>query len=371
VSGSPQAHAIVYCRGAFRTPNGKTAHGLVRFTRRYRVLSVVDPSCAGEDAGRVLDGAERGIPILASIDDAVREARERDTPATHLVVGLAPDGGRLDDTARADVEYALRQGLHVDSGLHDFLGDDPVLGRLAERNGIRIRDVRKPPPASGLHFFSGRIRRVKAPRLAVLGTDSAVGKRTTAWLIIAAIERLGLRAELIGTGQTAWMQGARYGIVMDSLINDFVSGELEHAICRADEESRPDLIVVEGQGSLLNPAYPGGFEILAAARPEMIVLQHAPARLHYDGFPDSPMDPLHKQLQAIELIGRRKALAITLNHEGLDIKQVPAVCDEIARRTGLPVFAPLLQGVDALAKRIVRRLPHNGAPRPGGGETNA
>jgi uncharacterized NAD-dependent epimerase/dehydratase family protein len=113
--------AIVYCEGAFNTPNGKTAHGLVRFTRRYRILSVVDSHYAGRDAGEVLDGAPNGVPILASIEDAWRAAGESGIAATHLVIGLAPDGGRLSAQARDDVASALEMGLNVDSGLHDFL----------------------------------------------------------------------------------------------------------------------------------------------------------------------------------------------------------------------------------------------------------
>ncbi|MFH1723704.1 MAG: DUF1611 domain-containing protein [Elusimicrobiota bacterium] len=353
MTGFPEGRAVVYCQGAFATPNGKTAHGLVRFTRRYEVLSVVDGSCAGRDAGVVLDGRHRGIPVLATLEEALKHGKDAGRPATHLVVGLAPDGGRLPPSAKDDMAAAIRAGLHVDSGLHDFLSEDPLLSRLAAERGVRIRDVRKPPSRNELSSFSGRIRQVRAPRLAVLGTDSALGKRTTAVLLTEALRGLGCNAEFIGTGQTSWLQGARHCIVLDSIINDFVAGEIERVVCLADERENPDVIVIEGQGSLLNPAYPGGFEILAAARPELIVLQHAPARTHYDGFPDCPMDPLDRQIQAVELIGRRPPAAITLNHEGLDEGRIPAVCEDISRRTGLPVFDVLLQGAQPLARRIL------------------
>jgi uncharacterized NAD-dependent epimerase/dehydratase family protein len=217
-------NAIVYCQGCFATTNGKTAHGLVRFTRRYRVLAVLDSTLAGRDAREVLDGKPGGIPILSTLADALRMAWQTGVAASHFVVGLAPDGGRLPPAARSDVADALQAGLHVDSGLHDFLGDDPALAALARAKGLKIRDIRKPPPRDRLHFFSGKIADVKSLKLAVLGTDSAVGKRTTAWLLVDALTRAGLTAELIGTGQTAWMQGARYGIMLDALVNDFVSG---------------------------------------------------------------------------------------------------------------------------------------------------
>jgi uncharacterized NAD-dependent epimerase/dehydratase family protein len=322
----PDGNAIVYCEGAFNTPNGKTAHGLVRRTARYRVLSVVDSNYAGKEAGEILDGKNKEIPIYASVEAALEASRKSDTPATHLVIGLAPDGGRLSRAAREDVAHAVRLGLNVDCGLHDFLSEDPEISRLAKERGVQLRDIRKTPPRNELHFFTGKIEEVTALKVAVLGTDSAVGKRTTAWQLLQAVEDLGKKAEIVGTGQTAWMQGARYCLIMDSLINDFVSGEIEHAVWSAWKEQQPDVIVIEGQGSLMNPAYPGGFEILAAGRPDLVVLQHAPARKEYDGFPGYPIQLLPKQIEVIEMLSDKPVVAITVNHENIPQNQVSAVC---------------------------------------------
>ena len=353
----PEGNAVIWCEGAFRTTYGKTAHGLVRRSRRYRVLSVVDSTWAGQDAGALLDGRPAGIPIHASIGGAVRAARERESPATHLVIGLAPDGGRLEARDRRAVLAAIDLGLHVDSGLHDFLGEDPSLAARAALRGVRLRDVRRTSPRGELHAFTGRIEKVRALKVAVLGTDSAVGKRTTAWALVDALEAAGRRVRLVGTGQTAWLQGAEYGVIMDSLINDFVAGEIEHAVWRAWSETGAEVLVLEGQGSLMNPAYPGGFELLAAGRPEAVVLQHAPTRRDYDGFPGYPIQPLERQIQAIELLSGRPVVAVTVNHEGLELEELPAVCEALRRRTGLPVLDPLLEGAGPLVEIVEGMLP--------------
>ena len=216
------------------------------------------------------------------------------------------------------------------------------------KKGVRIRDIRKPPKRSALHFFSGKIESVKALTIAVLGTDSAVGKRTTAWLLVRALNNAGVRAELVGTGQTAWLQGARYSLVLDSLVNDFVSGEIEHAVWSAWNEQKPDVIVIEGQGSLMNPAYPGGFEILAAGRPDIVLLQHAPARKEYDGFPGYPMHPLDQQIRVIELLSAKPVVAVTVNHENMAPEDIPAACRDITQQTGLPALDVLRNGADEL-----------------------
>jgi uncharacterized NAD-dependent epimerase/dehydratase family protein len=346
----PEGNAIVYCEGAFNTPNGKTAHGLVRFTNRYRVLSIVDSRYAGRDAGDVLDGKANGISIFSSLEQAVKVADSHTRPATHFVVGLAPDGGRLPSKARQDAQNAISSGLNVDCGLHDYLSDDREMIKLAVQNDVKIRDIRKPPQIQNLHFFSGKIEEVKALKIAVLGTDSAIGKRTTALLIVNDFMELGLHAEMIGTGQTAWMQGVKYGIIMDSLVNDFVAGEIEHVVWTAWKEEKPDILVIEGQGSLMNPAYPGGFEILAAGRPDIIILQHAPTRLEYDGFPGYPIQPLKQQIQVIELLSGKPVVAVTINHEGLSMDQIPSICNAIKKEVGLPAFDVLRNGAGAFVK---------------------
>jgi uncharacterized NAD-dependent epimerase/dehydratase family protein len=351
----PEGRAIVYCEGAFNTTNGKTAHGLVRRSERYDVACVIDSDWAGQDAGQVLDGKANGLPLVDDLAAALALTQGSGAPATHFVVGLAPDGGRLPATARAVVEAALTAGLNVDSGLHDFLGDDPALAALAREHGVAIRDVRKTPPRNELHFFDGRIDQVKAFKVAVLGTDSAIGKRTTAWLLVDAWRQAGLKTELVGTGQTAWMQGARQSLILDSLINDFVAGEIEHATWACWHDNGAEIIVLEGQGSLMNPAYPGGFELLAAGRPDVVIMQHAPTRLEYDGFPGNPLHDLPTQIRAVELISGRPVVAVTVNHEGLTPAEVPGACAAITAETGLPAFDVLLDGADAL---IAALAPH-------------
>ena len=348
-------NALVYAEGVFNTPNGKTAHGLVRFTERYRILGVLDSRYAGADAGQVLDGSPNGIPVFKDLQSAIGKLGEGSV--AYFVIGLAPDGGRLPEPARQAIKEALHNHMHIDSGLHDFLYKDPELVRLAEQNGCTLRDIRRTPERESLHFFSGKIEKVRSLKVAVLGTDSAVGKRTTAWLLVHGFRDMGLKAEMVGTGQTAWLQGAKYSMVMDSCINDFVSGEIEHAVYEAWEHEKPDLIVIEGQGSLMNPAYPGGFEILAAGRPDYVILQHAPKSPDYDGFPGYPLHPLPIQLQAIEMISGKKVIAITVNHEGMETDQIAPACRSIEEETGLPAFDVLAEGPERLTELVKKLLP--------------
>ena len=131
-----------------------------------------------------------------------------------------------------------------------------------------------------------------------------------------------------------------------------VSGEIEHAIWRCWDEQCPEVMVLEGQGSLMNPAYPGGLELLAAGRPDVVVLQHAPARKHYDGFPGHAIHPLEHQIEAISVLSGKPVVAVTINHENMTPFQLREACAAIRKSVGLPAIDVLRDGVSGLMEVV-------------------
>jgi uncharacterized NAD-dependent epimerase/dehydratase family protein len=350
--GTKDANAVILCEGALGTPTGKTGNGLLRRSRRFKIRGVVDSTHAGKDAGQVLDGVPSGVPVFASVDDAVA----KDPAIRTLIFGLATDGGMLPKELRPHMRRAIERGLNIVSGLHEFISDDPEFAPLARRKGVDVFDIRKLPLLRPPNFFTGQIEAVKATVVAALGTDSAIGKRTTAWKVVEALEAIGYRAEMIATGQTGIMQGAKYGFVLDSTVNDYVAGEIEHAVVECDTKERPNVIVLEGQGALTHPAYPGGFELIAAGRPKGIVVQHAPARKSLDGFPMYPMADLGREIELLESFARRPVVAITLNHEDMTRDEVDRTVSEYESRFHIPCCDPLWHGADKVAREIERRF---------------
>ena len=245
--------AVVYCEGQFGEQDGKTANGLVRHSEKYDVLSVVDSRHAGADAGTVLDASPNGIPVLASLAEALAHAGR---VPDYLICGLAPADGLLSAAQRVVLLDGIAHGMHVINGLHDFLNDDAEFVAAALLHEVTITDVRRPKDKKDLKLFSGRIFDVTCPRIAVLGTDGAVGKRTTATLLVRALNDRGVKAVLVGTGQTTIMQGGKYGVALDALVPQFCSGEVEDQVVAAFEGEDPDVIVVEGQGCAQPPGVP-------------------------------------------------------------------------------------------------------------------
>lgn len=336
--------ALVLTNGMLSSDNAKTAHGLIRETERFEIVGLADYAHAGQDAGEVLDGRHRDIPVAASVADFFAEYPDR--RPDFCIVGVALPGGRLPEDFKAELRTALELGCDLVNGLHTFLSDEPDFIALAEKHGRRLIDVRKPRPRSELHFWSGAIHGVRAPRIAVLGTDCALGKRTTARWLRNACRAAGIKTELIYTGQTGWMQGSAYGFIFDSTVNDFISGEIEHALVECDRGANPDLILIEGQSALRNPTGPCGSEFLLSGQCHGVVLQHAPGRQHYEGT-QIRVSSLASEIGLIQYYGAR-VLAVTLNEEGLDEAAMAQVQNELETDLGLPVLRPLREGVDRL-----------------------
>lgn len=345
--------ALLFAGDQYQQPQAKTTHGLVRGTSRYRVLAVLDRHLAGQDAGEVLDGQPRGIPICRDLPDFLAKHPEG---ADYLVLGVANAGGVIDPAWHPLIEAALRQGMSVVNGLHAFLSDDAELRGLAQQHGAKLIDVRKPKPKAEQHFWTGRIDTVGCPIIPVLGSDCAVGKRTTARWLAGAAQARGHRAEMIYTGQTGWMQGGRYGFIFDSTLNDFVSGELEHAIVQCWEEAQPELILVEGQAALRNPSGPCGAEFLVSGRAEGVVLVHPPGRIYHKGWQQMgrKLPPLADEVNLIRAFGT-PVLGIALNTQYLTEVEARSWQQRYREELGLPVVLPLQDGVEELLEAIFAR----------------
>lgn len=338
--------AIIVTNGKLASLDGKTAHGLIRGTSRFAILGVIDHAHAGRDAGEVVDGIPNGIPIYACVNDFIERQPEK---PDYCIIGVALSGGRLPGDFTRTIQQALEGGISVISGLHQHLSDNPGFREIAARNGAKLIDIRKPSPASELHFWNGQVLGVTTPKIAVLGMDCTVGKRTTCRLVLDSCLENGIRAEMIYTGQTGWLQGYKYGFILDATPNDFVSGEIERAIVACDSQAHPDLILIEGQSSLKNPSGPCGSEILLSGNVNGVILQHAPFRKYFDELENYGclLPSVEEEIELIGMYGAR-TLAVALNGTGGSIEELLKYREMLSGKIALPVILPLQEGVGAL-----------------------
>ena len=349
-----QNNAIVLTDGLLMTSDAKTAHGLIRGTERFNIIGLVDGEAnAGKDAGVLLDGKHRGIPVFGTTEAAIKALEKVD----YLIIGVATVGGILPKNMLSLIYDAVKKGISVVNGLHEYLNDKADLVAIAASTGAQLIDVRKPKSRADLHFWDGAIFNVTAPIVAVIGMDCAMGKRTTARMLKQACISEGMKAEMIYTGQTGWLQGGQYGFIFDSTLNDFVSGELEHAIVSCWKEAQPDILFLEGQSALRNPSGPCGVELLISGNAKHVVLIFAPKRKYFDNEAHwGEIPSVASEIEIIQKLGS-KVIAVAVNTEHCTDEEAYAFQKEFTASLGLPVLLPIQEGVAPVIP-ILKALMH-------------
>lgn len=276
-----------------------------------------------------------GLPFLAPAEAAARGAKA-------LVIGAAPVGGVITAAWLPSLIEALEAGLDIVSGMHTKLAESPDLRAAAARCGRRLMDVRTPP--AGLTVATGRRRSGK--RLLTVGTDCALGKKYTALAIARAFAARGLPVDFRASGQTGIMISGR-GIPIDSVVADFIAGAAE---ALSPDAAADHWDVVEGQGSLVHPAYAGvALGLLHGSQPDVLVVCHEVGRERTLGFPDYPVPSVEEVIETNLRLARRtnpgvRCAGLSLNTAKLDAPAAAEAIAEAGRRLGLPCADPLRGG---------------------------
>jgi uncharacterized NAD-dependent epimerase/dehydratase family protein len=343
------ARAIVLAEGYLGEDSGKTANGLVLHAVTHEIVAVID----SKDAGEVVAGRKRGIPVVATFEEALKFKPEV------FYIGVATAGGYLPDHFREAVRKALKAGLTVYNGLHIFLSEDAEFAPLVAAGKAKVIDVRKPPALKDLRVADGRIQKVTVPRVLVMGMDCDIGKRLTVLEIVRAAKARGLDFGFVATGQTGCMLGPDAGTVIDRVPADFAAGQVEKMICEVAEAKNPDVIFVYGQSSIQHPSYSGvSLACLHGTAPTVVVLQVAPDRKERAIFPHFKMGPIPDEIQLIEKLGNTTVVACSVNGKG--IKDIPAACKRVTKETGLPAIDPISGSADELLDVVLAALAKKG-----------
>jgi uncharacterized NAD-dependent epimerase/dehydratase family protein len=334
---------LILAEGHSADPHyGKTGRGVLRY-RPEQVVAILDSEQAGD--------TQAGVPVVASVEDAL------DLAPTAALVGVATQGGRFPSAWRALLKSCIAHGLDVESGLHEFIGDDPELSVLAARHGVELRDLRKPPP--GLNVPTGENLTHAAKVVLTVGSDCAIGKMTVALELDAETRRRGIASEFVPTGQTG-IAIAGWGISVDAVVADFLAGAAETLVLEGRDRGGL-LLWVEGQGSLLHPAYSGvTLGLLHGSAPHTLVLCHRVGQTVVDDDERFPMPSLAELVELHErstLLARpARVVAVALNTRDLDDTGARAAIAAAEEETGLPAGDPLRFGAAGIADAVLAEV---------------
>jgi D-glutamate N-acetyltransferase len=351
---------LIYAQDQFGTPASKTGNSVIRYSAAH-VAAVLDASRAGRTSQEVI-GHGGDIPVVASVDEGVRLG------ADSLLVGIAVAGGGLPAALHDVIRRSLELGLDVWNGLHGFVGDDPELAAIAKRSGATIHDVRRPP--ADLPVGSGRVRELDQTVFLAVGTDANIGKMTVMLQLRAALRERGVRAGFAPTGQTGiFIEG--WGMCVDAVVADFIAGASEAVTIQAARDN--DIVLVEGQGSILHPGYSGvSLGLLHGSLPHGLIACHQPSRSTFRHNAWLHIPPLTDVIALHEAIANPlrqvRTIAVSLNTADLSDRDARAIIDQTARETGLPTTDPVRYDIAPLAHAVLefdreRRASSNGQAR--------
>ena len=331
---------LVLAEGYSADPHyGKTARGVMRYGADP-VVAVVDSERPGES----LDG----VPVVATVEDAL--AYE---PTTALV-GVATAGGRLPEKWRDILKSAVAAGLDLESGMHQFLGDDPELAELARKHDAEIRDLRRAP--ADLSVPTGENLKHGATAILTVGSDCAIGKMSVSLELDRGARERGLNSVFVPTGQTG-IAIAGWGIAVDAVVADFIAGAAERLVVEGHRRGG-ELLFVEGQGSLAHPAYSGvTLGLIHGSAPHVFVLCHKAGAVEVEGYPGYPLSSLSELVELHERIALplrpARVACLALNTAELDEAGARAAIEQAAEETGLPADDPVRFGAGPLLEALL------------------
>jgi uncharacterized NAD-dependent epimerase/dehydratase family protein len=327
---------LILAEGFSADPHyGKTMRGVLRY-RRDDVVAILDST-------RAVGETDEGVPIVASVEDALPLG-----PDTALV-GVATQGGRFPPAWIDVLRSCIVHGLQIENGLHVFLADDPELRELAAQHGVELRDLRRPPP--DLSTATGANLGVPGTIVLTVGSDCAIGKMTVALELDLEARRRGLASIFVPTGQTG-IAIAGWGIAVDAVVADFIAGAAELLVVEGAERLGGDgLIWVEGQGSLINPVYSGvTLGLFHGSTPHLLLLCHEAGRTEIEGVGGGPhpIPPLRELVELHERIALpvrpARVAAVALNTRALGEAEARAAIVAAEDETGLPADDPVRFG---------------------------
>jgi uncharacterized NAD-dependent epimerase/dehydratase family protein len=350
---TPAPVYLIIADGDFGPMTSKTANSVIRYLPD-RVVAVLDRQQAGKTVQEVL-GFGGSIPVVGSMTEGLARG------PTAVLVGIAPQGGRLPPEWRAWLAEALDRGCDLWSGLHTFLGDDPLLAEKARGCGRKIFDLRRPP--ADLPIAGGRAKEVDPLVVLTVGTDCNVGKMTAQLQLTRRLNDRGLRTRFVATGQTGIMIEG-WGIAVDAVVADFIAGAAERLVLEGSRDA--DIVLVEGQGSINHPGYSGvTLGLLHGSCPDALILCHQSTRQYIGDYREAAwlrIPPLSEYIRLYESMGSAihptKVIGISLNTYDLSDVEARRECDQAERETGLPATdpvrfdpAPLVDAVVAMHER--------------------
>jgi uncharacterized NAD-dependent epimerase/dehydratase family protein len=322
--------------------HGKTGLAFLRYSET-KIVAVIDRTCAGQSLVE-LTSIDRDVPIVANLQAALTYHPDV------LLIGIAPSGGKLPKDLQAEITQAVDRGLSIVNGLHTLIA--PLYSNLSAKQWIW--DLRQEPP--DLSIGTAKARFLPCQRILTVGTDMSIGKMSTSLELALAAKVKGIKSQFVGTGQTGIAISGQ-GIPLDAVRVDFAAGAVEKIVLELAKNR--DLLLIEGQGSLLHPGSTATLPLIRGSQPTGLILVHRAGATHIRDLPYIKIPPLKEVIQLYETIASVagaiepvKVKAIALNTFGMATEIAQQIITETQQLTGLPCTDAVRFGANILLSAI-------------------
>ena len=333
---------IILTEGHSEPHAGKTAANVIRY-RGEEVVALLDSTQRGKTSGELLGVGT--TPVVGSLD----EAPQADT----LLLGIAPPGGKIPPPWRRVILDAIaRRKMDVISGLHDFLSDDGEFSAAAQKSGVALIDIRKNKEKT---IARRQGLRPDCLRVHTVGHDCSIGKMVVSVEAALGLKKRGHKAKFIATGQTGIMIEGD-GLPIDCIVADFVSGAAEKMVL--EHQQQYDILLIEGQGSLVHPSYSGvTLSLLHGCAPQALILCYEVGRDCVTGVESVKIPPLAEIKKMYDLMAnihqKCQVIGIGINSRRLSADEAARERQRVKAEFGLPACDVLRDGPDELVQAVL------------------
>lgn len=332
----------LFMPGHLQSDYGKMGFGVLRYAKN-KIVAVIDEEHHGKSL-KEITGIPHDAPIVTSIDDSL------DKGANVLVIGISPSGGRIPTEWLQTIEYAISKGMSIVNGLHDLLY--PRYNERLNENQW-IWDVRVPQTTPAV--ATAQAMKQSNKRLLFIGTDMAAGKMTAGLELYQWMREQGKRVGFVATGQIG-ITVTGSGIPLDAFKVDLACGAVEEAVLKQKDK---ELVLVEGQGSLLHPGSTATLPLMRGSCPTHLILCHRAEKTHLK-FPEYIKIPNLKSFidlneQLVTVCGTypaAKVVAIALNTSALTEEEAIEFIKKTEQETGVPATDVIRYGTDKIGQLV-------------------
>ena len=336
----------IWMEGSLDDDYGKMGISAMRYLEN-EIVCVIDSTHSGKVVPEVSPIIKKDILIVDSLEEA------KSMGAKVLIMGVLTSGGVLPDHWEEMIIKALKLELSLVNGLHVSL-NDKYSSYIIDKENQWIWDTRTPQfiPKIG----SGEAMKLNNKRVLMIGTDMAAGKMTAGLELYSYLKKKGIKTGFVATGQVGITVTGK-GIPLDAYKLDYACGAVQHAVM---QEKDKDVIIVEGQGSILHPGSTATLPLMRGTCPTHMILCHL-AHKNTLRSPDWVKVPnllsfikLNEELaNVLGTYANSKVVGVSLNTSRLDEEEAKNYIEKVEKETGLPAADVIRFGGEKVFNEII------------------